>query len=79
METGNSMEFERLRLEIAGRGVIVTSWFDSSKQTWRANAPALLHLLGDISPDAMAGATREKAIQAVAGLLSRELSGQSRA
>lgn len=72
------MEFERLRLDIAGRGVIVTSWFDSSKKTWRANAPALLHLLGEISPDIMVGATREKAIQAVAGLLSRALSEQSR-
>ena len=77
MEIKNSMEFERLRLEIAGRGVIVTSWFDSGKQVWRANAPALLHLLGDINPETMAGATREKAILAISGLLSRQLANQS--
>lgn len=76
MEMKSPMEFERLRVEIGGRGIIVTSWFDAGKQVWRANAPALLHLLGDAHPDTMSGATRQKAISAMEGVLTRTLAGQ---
>jgi hypothetical protein len=66
-------KFERVRLEVSGHGITVTSWFDSGKQIWRANAPALLHILGTRAEDAITGTTREKAIQAIQGRLSNQL------
>ena len=71
----NTGNFERVRLEVAGRGVTVTSWFDPAKQVWHANVPAFLHLLGNQDQHAITGITREKAIQAVLGRLAPQFAG----
>ena len=38
-------EFERVKYQISGRAVMVTSWFDSTDGTWSAGAPSYHHLL----------------------------------
>jgi len=63
-------EFERVRLDVSGRGVTVTSWYDTLHQCWRANAPAHGHLLNDLVDNPVTGSTREKAIVAVRGRLA---------
>lgn len=66
-------KFERARLTVAGHGITVTSWFDERRQLWRANAPALLSLLGKREEDLITGTTREKALQAIQGRLAEQL------
>ena len=66
-------KFERVRLTVAGHGVTVTSWFDSRRQLWRANAPALLSILGSGEEDLITGNTREKALQIIQGRLADQL------
>ena len=71
-------EFERSRIELSGgQSVTITSWFDDDKKLWRGSAPALLHILAngnDGEAAALFGATRDKAILAVRGALTRRLS-----
>ncbi|GAB4460990.1 MAG: hypothetical protein OHK0029_25740 [Armatimonadaceae bacterium] len=67
-------KFERVRLTIAGTGVTVISWFDSKLQLWRANAPALLWLLGDREENQITGTTREKALQSIQNRLTDQIS-----
>lgn len=69
-------KFERVQVDVVGHGVTITSWFDSGKQLWRANAPALLSLLGNRDEDRITGTTREKAIQAIMGHLANQLGSQ---
>jgi hypothetical protein len=70
-------EFERSRVDLGGgQCVTITSWYDAEKSYWRGSAPALLHMLA--SPDGsdsavLSGATRDKAILAVRGILTRRL------
>ena len=37
-------EFERIKRTVGDRSIIMTSWYDDSKQSWRASAPAYAHL-----------------------------------
>jgi len=37
-------QFERSQQTIQGRMVVITSWFDDTRRTWRASAPAYVHL-----------------------------------
>jgi hypothetical protein len=37
-------EFERCKQTVGSRTILITSWFDESHQTWRANAPDYAHL-----------------------------------
>ena len=64
-------QFERIRVEVGGRGVTVTSWYEPEKNRWRGSAPALLHLLADADAQQLSGATRDKAIQAVSGIVAQ--------
>jgi hypothetical protein len=32
-------EFERITKEVAGRHIVITSWYDDTRQAWRASAP----------------------------------------
>ena len=70
-------DFERTRLDIAGKGVTITSWFEPDKHRWRANAPAFLHLMkvdsGDGTETVISGMTRAQAIRAVCDHLSRRM------
>lgn len=69
--------FERTRVSVANYGVTITSWFDNGKNVWRANAPALQHLLGDQNEDACTGVTRERAISAITSRLTQQLTAQA--
>ena len=71
----NTDTFERARLEVAGRGVTITSWYDAGKHLWRANAPAFQHLLGDSDKEAITGATRERAVNAIQSRLAQQFTG----
>jgi hypothetical protein len=76
---GLQTDFERARLEVAGRGVTITSWYEPDKQRWRANAPTLNHLMA--GEEVITGATRASAIRAAAAYLAQRLtipSGPSR-
>jgi hypothetical protein len=66
-------DFERTRLDIAGRGVTITSWYEFGKQRFRANAPAYLHLFNENDAvDAQnTGTTREGAVRAVRDRLAK--------
>jgi hypothetical protein len=72
-------EFERTRLDIAGQGVTITSWYESGKQRYRANAPAFLHLFNDSdAPDAQnTGSTRAGAVRAVRDRLETRLTARA--
>jgi hypothetical protein len=76
-------DFERTRLDIAGKGVTITSWFEPDKHRWRANAPAFLHLMnsenGDGSETVISGTTRAQAIRAVCDHLSKRIVGRTAA
>ena len=37
-------EFERTKQTVGGRSILLTSWYDEGRQTWRASAPAYAHL-----------------------------------
>ncbi|MDX1934520.1 MAG: hypothetical protein SFU56_18120 [Capsulimonadales bacterium] len=75
-----TQDFERTRQDIAGRGVTITSWYESATRRYRANAPAYLHLFNDSdSPDARnTGTTRESAVRAVRDRLTHCLEQQNR-
>jgi len=66
-------QFERIRVEVGGRGITITSWYEPDKDRWRGNAPALLHLLAGAEPQQLTGTTRDKAIQAVSGVVAQRL------
>ena len=74
-------EFERTRIELTGgQSVTITSWYDDEKQYWRGSAPALLHVLAgakDGETPTLSGTTRDKAILAVRGVLTKRMTGQS--
>lgn len=71
-------QFERTRVETGGHGVTITSWYEPDKARWRANAPALLHLLADANPEQLTGSTREKAIQSITTIVGQRLEKASR-
>ncbi len=64
-------QFERIRVEVGGRGITVTSWYEPDKNRWRGSAPALLHLLAGADTQQLSGATRDKAIAAVSGVVAQ--------
>ena len=66
-------EFDRTRVEVGGRKVTITSWFETETQRWRGSAPAFLHLLADTSPQQLSGPTRDKAIAVVSGIVAQRL------
>jgi hypothetical protein len=68
---GLQTEFERARLEVAGRGVTITSWYEPDKQRWRANAPTLNHLM--TGEEVITGTTRASAIRAATAYLEKRL------
>lgn len=37
-------DFERCKEKIGARTIMLTSWFDDARQTWRASAPAYAYL-----------------------------------
>lgn len=35
-----ALEFERIKQEVIGHSVTITSWYDDNENGWRASAPA---------------------------------------
>ncbi|GAB4467156.1 MAG: hypothetical protein OHK0029_38910 [Armatimonadaceae bacterium] len=69
-------EFERVRLDVAGQGVLITSWYEIEKQRWRANAPALLHLMHEefgSNETVIVGSTRLQAIRSLCDFLTKRV------
>jgi hypothetical protein len=66
-------EFERSRVDVAGKGVTITSWYEPDKQRWRANAPAYGHMLTDVAEHTIIGGTRAQAIRAACEYLTKRL------
>lgn len=63
-------EFERIKHDVAGRSVTVTSWFDGREGVWRASAPAYAYLFTVTDGEPSGADSRKAAIDAVTNRLS---------
>jgi len=65
-------EFEQTKRDVSGRSVMITSWFDTKKNGWRASAPGYDNV-GSLSPmaDREMCRTRVAAIDQVVHILVR--------
>src|ERR1051325_1155710 len=68
-EESRATEFERVKQEIAGRSITVTSWFDPAAGLWHASAPAYVGLLSRAAGGLGGAASRRAAIEAVSSRL----------
>ena len=66
-------QFERSHQTIQGRMVVITSWFDDTQRTWRASAPAYIHLAMPVE-DIGAHNSRKEAIERLSHALGKRLS-----
>ncbi len=64
-------EFDRTKQTVGNHTVLVTSWFDDAKQTWRASAPAYGFLDEITRTSQVRCANRRQAIDAVIAVLTR--------
>lgn len=55
-------EFERVKQTVGSRTILITSWFDDSKQTWCANAPDYSHLSDMLTKARVHSASRKAAL-----------------
>lgn len=70
--------FERIQVEVAGRSITITSWYDFTGKQFHAAAPAFLHLINDsdsTNPQNRS-TTREGAIRSVRDRLATRLTEQ---
>ena len=65
-------QFERSSQTIQGRMVVITSWFDDTRQSWRASAPAYVHL-NIPGEDNGAHSSRKEAIDRLSHVLGKRL------
>ena len=65
-------QFERSQQTIQGRMVVITSWFDDTRRTWRASAPAYVHL-NTPGEDNGAHSSRKEAIDQLSHVLGKRL------
>jgi len=66
-------QFERSQQTIQGRMVVITSWFDDTRRTWRASAPAYVPL-NIPGGDNGAHGSRKEAIDRLSQVLGKRLS-----
>ncbi len=66
-------EFERTKENVGGRSVMMTSWYDDSRQVWRASAPAYAHIASVIENATTNCDTRQAAVARVRSLLIHHL------
>jgi hypothetical protein len=64
------IEFERMKQEVCGRIVTITSWYDDNLRTWRASAPAYPYLTTRISAESDILTSRSAAIHRMITLLT---------
>jgi hypothetical protein len=71
-------EFERTKQDIAGRSILITSWYDDREQNWRASAPiyAFANLFAPSTQ--VICSSRKVAIQRVCDILTNYLAQQPR-
>jgi len=66
-------EFERTSKEVSGRHVVITSWFDDSRQVWRASAPQYASLTGVEGEAVLDYPSRNEALTHLCRVLARDL------
>jgi hypothetical protein len=66
-------EFERTSKELAGRHIVVTSWFDDSRQVWRASAPQYASLTAVEHEAVLDYPSRNEALTHLMRALARDL------
>ncbi|MGC8666711.1 MAG: hypothetical protein ACP5VE_01160 [Chthonomonadales bacterium] len=65
-------DFERSKQEVRGRSILITSWFDDATHTWRASAPAYVHLLPHGDDNLTGRPSRKAAIDRILATLSNQ-------
>ena len=65
-----SRDFERIKREISGYSILVTSWYDEQQKSWRASAPRYAHLRELFSADQGMCSSRNEAIDQVIRVLT---------
>lgn len=73
-----AVEFEQSMSTIGRRSVTVTSWWDEAAGTWRASAPAYVHLLSTEERAVPACSTRGDAIRQLMRSLSDNMAAGRR-
>ena len=71
-------QFERVRQNVGERTILVTSWFDESEQTWRANAPDYAHLSELLASARIQCASRKAAVDKLSSVLAKHFSARER-
>lgn len=66
------LDFERSKQDVKGRSILVTSWFDDASHTWRASAPAYVHLLSHEDEGHSGRPSRKAAIDRILAALSSQ-------
>ena len=63
-------EFERTKQEIGNRKIMLTSWFDEHRQSWRASAPGYAHLSVVVETGRVACDSRQAAVNLLCDVLT---------
>lgn len=63
-------EFERIKHEVNGHSIIITSWYDDQTGTWGAGAPAYAHVLTGARTVPARSPSRSAAIEQVVRVLT---------
>ncbi len=66
-------EFERTSKELGGRHIVVTSWYDDSRQVWRASAPQYASLRAVEQEADLDYPSRNEALTHLYRVLARDL------
>jgi hypothetical protein len=66
--------FDRQKQVVGNRAIMVTSWYDDVKQTWRASAPGYAHLAVVTGTADKRCENRKQAVDEVVTVLVRYLS-----
>jgi len=66
-------EFERTSKEVGGRHVVITSWYDDTKQAWRASAPQYASLRSVEHVTDLDHPSRNEALTHLCKVLARDL------
>lgn len=69
-------DFEQTKRTIGGRSVMITSWYDESRKSWRASAPAYSYLASLITANPTACSSRHAAVERLSGLLTSYFNNQ---
>ena len=66
-------EFERTSKEVGGRHIVITSWFDETRQVWRASAPQYASLSAVEEEANLDYPSRNEALTHLCRVLARDL------